>query len=168
MKNQKWLKYICVFAVLLLLLTGCDAKGNKAEEEMIEKAVSLLEQKWVELYEETEEYLGEELQGDWHFEIKNTRVAYLNREKTGHRDDFKNIKCVIEFDLYTNSTFIAPYYHNEVGYCNVAVNDDGTMEVRESKVVNHLFAMSFETELVDSVSDYGDKYNCVKNLYPNS
>ena len=141
---------------MLFSLSGC-AKNN--HKKMIKEAVKEVKAQWEELYEKSEE------KPDGYFEIKNTRFITLkeNNERT-----LKDLDYIIEFEIYEDSKGSAPYYLHAGTYNCVVVYDDGKMEVRERNPLTSAFYLSENgydfSKVIESVKDYGDKYNCKETL----
>lgn len=153
MKKTVLLLLIVLSIVLSFALTSCISDKN----DMIVEATVYLEKYWKDIYE----YDGI---GDGYFEIKNTRVIYMKENAT---EQFKDVRCVIEFELYTDFFGSSPYYSNASLYNNVIVYDkDGSMEVA-SNVINQYRNKTFVTDFsdfIESIVDYRDEYNYTKNL----
>lgn len=150
-----------VFVLLLavvLLLPGCDKDTRKTEKnEIAEEAVDVLKDFWEDKYQDAD-YLE-----DGYFEIKNTRVIYIQETDI---QEFENVSCIVDFVLYTNYLGTAPYYL-DVGTNNaVVVYRDGTTEVSHNPILIYR-SRTYNNDLsgiVDHIVDYHDQYNCVEDL----
>lgn len=144
--------FICMLIMFSLLLTGCKDENSI----IIEDARGTIEDYWRNLYEEDDI-------GNGYFEIKNTRVIYI---KENDIEQFKDVKYIIEFDIYTDYFGTAPYYSNVHMYNNVAVNKDGSMSVC-SRLIEMYRNTTFDTDysaFIDEIIDYKSEYNCIKDL----
>ncbi len=152
------MKKLSIFLVIIMLfsLSGCARKNHK---KIIKEAVEELKTQWEEVYEESK------YDHDGHFEIKNTRIITIkeNNEKT-----LKNVSYIVEFEIFTDSKGTAPYYTPTRTYNSVVVYDDGKMEVKERNILTSAFYISKNgynySKVIESVDDYGDKYNCEEKL----
>ena len=141
------------------------ALGNGDHEDMISDAVVVLQDYWVDAYDEFEENGNKER----YFEIKNTRVFTLT--KAGY-EDLKDVEYVVDFLLYTDCYGIDEYYTDSwvapAGKGGaVAVYRNGDMVVVSNNFI--ISACSDASginhgEAVKSVDDYGDQYNCKTTL----
>lgn len=157
-------RVVCVLLAVLSLVvclgsTGCNSEGSKAESKsenkVVTEAITVLEHYWKTVYQD-------EI-GDGYFEIKNTRVVSIKENDT---EEFKDVSSIIEFELYTDYFGSAPYYSNVAMHNNVVVYTDGSMEV-SSNVINTYRNKHYTADFsgfVESVDDYADDYNCVKDL----
>lgn len=153
---------IVLSIVVCSVLTGCSEDKSPVTESsnkdpMVVSAITTLEQYWKDIYAKGDI-------GDGYFEIKNTRVINMKENNT---ELFKDVKCVVEFDLYTDFHGSAPYYKNMYQYNNVVVyKSDKPMEV-VSKIIDYHCSAKYNYDVsgfVESVVDCNDEYNCVKNL----
>ena len=138
---------------IVICLTACGGKTDRVAS----KAVKELEDRWEEIYDESPDL------SDKHFEIKNTRVITIKDNDT---EQFKDIKYVVEFVLFTDYFGTSPYYSDAGLYNNVIVYKDGTMEVT-SNYFRLYSNMNFDfdySEIIESIDDLDDKYNCEKEL----
>ena len=145
-------------AFLLLIIFSLSLASCGGSSAMVKDAIDELEEHWEDFYDEHPKYAG-----DGYFEIKNTRVVYIKENDIPMLED---VKCIIEFELYTDYYGSAPYYTNVHMYDNVVVYNDGSMDV-QSHIMQSYLSMYFSndfSDIIESVKDYEDKYNCVKNL----
>ena len=156
--------------VFIFCLTACDGgatndslqknsvKNDSAQLYLINSALDELISTWEDIYEE------EASESDGYFEIKNTRVIKI---KENDLEEFENVDYIIEFVLYTDYFGSAPYYSLATTADTVVVYDNGDMEVYPQNLLRLYSAKHFSydySDIVKSVEDYGDKYNCVRNL----
>ncbi len=150
------MKKLCSLLLVLCLIFSLYACGTD-ENNMVSKAVSMLENHWEDLYEDSK------VETDRHFEIKNTRVVNIKENNT---EEFKNIDYIVEFVLYTDYFGSAPYYQNVGMDDTVVVYKDGKMEVRRNLI--NLYRSKYYSNdfsnFIKSIDDYGDKYNCIEKL----
>ena len=138
---------------IVICLTACGVKTDRVAS----KAVKELEDRWEEIYDKSPDL------SDKHFEIKNTRVITIKDNDT---EQFKDIEYVVEFVLFTNYFGTAPYYSDAGLYNNVIVYKDGTMEVTNNyfKRYREVTFNSDFSDIIESIDDLDDKYNCEKEL----
>ena len=149
---MKKLYSLLLVLCLIFSLSACGTDKN----DIVSKAVSVLENHWEDLYEDSK------VETDGHFEIKNTRVVNIKENNT---EEFKNIDYIVEFILYTDYLGSAPYYQNVGIDDTVVVYKDGTMEVQRNLINlyrNKYYSNDFD--FIKSIDDYGDKYNCIEDL----
>lgn len=158
--NKTAMKIITIamcFAVLVCF-SACSGKNSSDEyDKPILEAVELIEDAWLERYENNEVVSPE----DRYLEIKNTRVIKLSRTDIEMLED---IDYIIEFDLYTNFYGTKPYYVKDIPPDCVVSYSDGRMEVWDSNVMTVYRATTYDTDFerfVEYVNDYEDKYNKV-------
>ncbi len=153
-------KLIIIISAVLAIIVGVIAiiSLTKTEEEkMIEEAIVKLEEYWKSEYEKGNIE-------DKYFEIKNTRVIKI---KENDIEELKNVKYIIEFDIYSNWMNSTPYYENVKQGDNVVIYNDGTMEVRNGVFRIYRaksYNIKFADTLIDSITDYHNDFNCIKNL----
>ena len=150
---MKKLYSLLLVLCLIFSLSACGTDKN----DIVSKAVSVLENHWEDLYEDSK------FETDGHFEIKNTRVVNIKENNT---EEFKNIDYMVEFILYTDYFGSAPYYQNVGIDDTVVVHKDGTMEVQRNLI--NLYRSKYYSndfsDFIKSIDDYGDKYNCIEDL----
>lgn len=150
------MKKLCSLLLVLCLTFSLSACGTD-KNDIVSKAVSVLENHWEDLYEDSK------VETDGHFEIKNTRVVNIKENNT---EEFKNIDYIVEFILYTDYYGSAPYYQNVGIDDTVVVHKDGTMEVQKNLI--NLYRSKYYSndfsDFIKSIDDYGDKYNCIEDL----
>lgn len=150
---MKKLYSLLLVLCLIFSLSACGTDKN----DIVSKAVSVLENHWEDLYEDSK------VETDGHFEIKNTRVVNIKENNT---EEFKNIDYIVEFILYTDYFGSAPYYQNVGIDDTVVVHKDGTMEVQRNLI--NLYRSKYYSndfsDFIKSIDDYGDKYNCIEDL----
>ena len=166
--KRRWMALAMVL-VMLLTVTACKSKKKKStaptQDETVVAAVETLEKYWIEFYKQ-EQYEGE----DGYFEIKNTRKIEIKDTVTGADADvaaemFGDVDYIVEFVLYTE--YYPQSYVSQAPLSDrVIVYDDGRMEVGRDLFKDYSARVySFDySGIVESVEDYGDKYNCKKNL----
>ena len=161
------MKKICALLILItmLFLSACGNtekddnkhKESKKENQIVLGAIDVLKEHWEEQYDEMT------TDSDGYFEIKNTRVVNIKKNKT---KEFKDVDYVVEFVLFTDYFGTAPYYMNVEQNDTVVVYKDGSMKM-ERDVIN-LYRSRYYTndfsDFIKSVDDYGDQYNCVCDL----
>lgn len=147
---------------LSFLMVGClKAEQSHVEETaepgMVKEAVSEIKKAWKDEYSD-ESYKG----ADGYFEIKNTRVLKLRKNDM---EELNDVEYIVEFVLFVDYFHSAPYYDVAPVWDNVLVYKDGSMKAA-SHVIRTCRAKAYTTgaELIDSVIDYGDKFNCVEKL----
>ena len=148
-------RILTVFLALTIVicLTACGGKTDRVAS----KAVKELEDWWEEIYDESPDL------SDRYFEIKNTRVITI---KDNSKEEFKDIEYVVEFVLFTNYFGTAPYYSDAGLYNNVIVYKDGSMKVTNNYLKRYrevTFNSDF-SDIIESIDDLEDKYNCKKEL----
>lgn len=149
---MKKLYSLLLVLCLIFSLSACGTDKN----DIVSKAVSVLENHWEDLYEDSK------VETDGHFEIKNTRVVNIKENNT---EEFKNIDYIVEFILYTDYLGSAPYYENVGIDDTVVVYKDGTMEVQRNLINRYRNKYySNDYDFIKSIDDYGDKYNCIEDL----
>lgn len=159
------------FLVLLLgfclLLGGCTSE----EDAMVKDAVDMLKAAYAERYETGSMRQRSEDRGipfEGYLEILDTRVYYIkdsfqlaDAEKQQMAEKvFGNVRCVVEFSLYTDGGF-APYYPTMDFYDCVIVHRDGSMRAERSPFLNYVY-QRYQYELLDvieSVSDRNGDFN---------
>ncbi len=151
------MKKFCMFLVLVLILslTACSSGGKNAT---VEDAITELKDFWKEQYSDS--YFEK---SDGYFEIKNTRVLTI---KENDIEKFKDVKYIVEFEIYTDHFATAPYYTRANIDNNVVIYEDGTMQVETNMIEmyrNNYFSTDY-SDFLDSVKDYGVEYNCAENL----
>ena len=157
---KKCLALLLSFCVVFYF-TACGSVGKNHREgiakdhrEDIAKAIDEVSAVWKQIYLDDR---SEEFRPDGYLEIKNTRVINI---KENEIEEFDNVKCIVEFILYTDYFASAPYY------CNVGMNDtimifhDGTVEVTPKNPIEQYRIKYYTTdysEFIDSIEDYHDK-----------
>lgn len=159
MKHNKFIMKIIALTVCFVMpisFFGCSEKKTADEyDKPILEAVELIEDAWLERYENNDHVLPQ----DRYLEIKNTRVIKLSRTDIEMLED---IDYIIEFDLYTNFYGTKPYYVKDIPPDCVVAYSDGSMEVWDSNVMTVYRATTYDTDFekfVEYVNDYEDKYN---------
>ncbi len=129
---------------------------SSAEDEIVSDAIKVLKNDWLSYYKTNKD-------NDGYFEIKNTRLIKIKNNDT---EMFENVDYIVEFVLFTDYFGSAPYYYSNTTNDTVVVYDDGTMKVSPNlikvysgRTYNYKFP-----EYIDSVTDLGSEYNCIKNL----
>lgn len=151
---RRFFSFLLVFS-FVLTLSAC---GDNPHDELIDKAIKELQSLWQELYDNSD------IETERYFEIKNTRVMELKKNDV---EDFKNIDYIIEFVLFTDYYGASPYYSNVGISDSVIVYNDGTMEVPSNNLfrayTGKTYVYNYEG-IIETVTDYGDEYNCVEIL----
>lgn len=163
---------IIVAIVLVIVLLGGkkdeakDDSGDTAKyDEAVSSCITELEKGWkmtydgiAPLYENgTFKSEGKE---DRVIEIKNVRIFEIKADDSS----FKNVKYVVEFDLYSNRYRTSPYLMREEIYNTAIVYKDGKAELQHTNPLKSLLEQSEPDsnavrELVANVIDLGDRYN---------
>jgi len=117
-----------------------------------------LKSEWEDIYDKMK------LETDRYFEIKNTRVIKIKKTDI---EEFKDVKYIIEFVLYTDYFGSAPYHSNYRVSNSVIVYNNGDMKVPKKDLLEDYSIKNYiwdYSNIIDNVKDYDDKYNCVENL----
>lgn len=164
---------LVLFIVLLILniLCSCDqGKKNDSQtlesdntsnqnesftkeewyDEYINTAITKVKQMWQIQYSSND---GE------HLEIKNTRIISI---KSNQIEEFKDIKYIVEFVLFTEYYHVAPYYYDESIYDAVVFYQNGDSEVVENnpfKAYRSKYYINDFSEIIREICDLGSKYN---------
>lgn len=168
--KRRWLALALVL-VMVVTATACKSKKSNKSTKAAETdaamvaAVETLEAYWTELYTQ-EQYEGE----DGYFEIKNTRKIQIKDTITGAdaelaAETFGNVDYIVEFVVYAE--YYPQAYVSQAPLSDrVIVYDDGRMEVGRDLFKDYSTRVySFDySGIIESVEDYGDKYNCKKTL----
>ena len=151
------MKKISLLLALILAFSvfacGCSEKSG-----IIEDAVETLEETWEDMYNEGN------LDTDGYFEIKNTRFITI---KENDKELFEDVEYVVEFVIFTDYFGSAPYYWETTSNNCVLVHKDGTMTVPTANIFNRYRSLTYEndfSDIIESIEDCGDEYNCVKDL----
>jgi len=132
--------------------------GESVKDELIEDAIKELKSEWEDIYDKMK------LETDRYFEIKNTRVIKIKKTDI---EEFKDVKYIIEFVLYTDYFGSAPYHSNYRVSNSVIVYNNGDMKVPKKDLLEDYSIKNYiwdYSNIIDNVKDYDDKYNCVENL----
>jgi len=151
-------KAISLLLVLMLALGLCSC--NIGKDKRVLDAIDTLEEFWTEKYSED---LYKENKCDGHFEIINTRLIEI---KDNDIDMFKDVDYIVEFEIFTDYHCNGLYYENQSIYDTVIVYKDGTTKV-DSDYIARYRSTTFNNDFsgfIESVENYGDKYNCVEKL----
>lgn len=162
---------VAVITAVVLLIVLLGGKKDEAQDEMgaeakydevVSDCTRELENYWEKIYDMTD---GLD-KADRIIEIKNVRVIKINSDKD---PQFKNIKYIVEYDLYSNTFETAPYTIRQDSGCAAVMYMDGSVEIWADNPLN--FFLESETpdsnhikELVNEVVDLGDRYNKTINL----
>ena len=152
------MKKLCSLILVLCLIFSLSACNNNSQEKMIKDAIDNLKFEWRERY-----YISK-TENDGYFEIKNTRVIKF---KDNDVDLFENVNYIIEFVLFTDNYGLAPYYSCAQNSNSVIVYKDGSLDVLQANLLLEYTAtrgVYDYSNIVESVKDYGEKYNCVEIL----
>lgn len=125
--------------------------------DIIIDAIEEVKDCWRQHYDEPE------YKSDGYFESKNTRLITI---KDNEIEQFHDVSCIIEFELFTDYYGSSPYYENININDNVIVYKNGTMDVANSPIQMYR-AMTFISDFsgfIESIDDYQDQYNCVEKL----
>ncbi len=159
MIGENKMKKVCSLLLVLCLafsFFACD--NDNSQNELVNNAIKELKSEWKNIYDKTM------LETDRYFEIKNTRVITI---KETDIEEFKDVKYIVEFVLYTDYFGSAPYHSNYRISNSVIVYNNGDMKVprkdllEDYSIKNYIWDYS---NIIDNVKDYGDKYNCVETL----
>ena len=154
--KKKMKKYGMILLMLLgltVMLTACGGK-KKAESPEVQAAIDVLTEKWEEIYSDGR------YEGDKHLEIRNTRIVRINPDTPVA--EFQDLDYIVEFILFTDYYGSGPYYENVDVYESVAVHKDGTVLVESRNPLVVYRAINYITDfsdIIESISDYGDAYN---------
>jgi len=158
---------LCLFMIAVVAL-GCCACTKQEENKPVSKydalvtdAVEVLKKYWQE-----EIYLADSnyQKGDGYLQIANTRVMKIKDEPDIELDVhmFDNVAYVVEFILFANYYYTAPFYFNAYNQnSHVIVYKDGTMEVRRDVFDDYrsrTYSSDF-TGIIEEVTDLGAAYN---------
>ena len=158
-------KLIILFLSIILMINfvSCGKIGLNSEinepvsayDSVIKEATDVLKDEWKNQYEEH--------CGDGYFEIKNTRIIVI---KDNENKYFDNIKYIIEFVLFTDYYGTSPYY-SEAHFLNSVIY----YESGEVKPINNYLRLysskTFDydySKIIESIVDYGSKYNVKETL----
>lgn len=163
---------IAAVVLVIVLLTGKkdDPKTESGEEakydEVVADCITELKTSWGVAYDGIEPLFDNgtfESEGkeDRVIEIKNTRIIEIKANK---KDAFKNVKYIVEFDLYSNRYRTAPYLMREEVFNTAIVYKDGTTQILHTNTINSMLDQSEPEanavrEIVSNVVDLGDRYN---------
>ena len=155
------MKKLALFLVVVLLTGLCLSGCGNPHEEMIEEAIEELEDYWANVYDEQEDY---DMETDRYFKIVNTRVITLDKNDYELLED---IEYIVDFVVYTDY-FGSGYYVTYTGPgTSVVVYRDGAMKATYDRIMrvcqNH-YDYGIAEEVIKSIDDYGDAYNCEKTL----
>ena len=164
--------FLALLLGLCLLLSGC----TSPEDAMVKETVEVLKAAYAERYETGPMRTRSEERGipfEGYLEILDTRVYYIKDSfQLADEDDqlvaektFGNVRCVVEFSLYTDGGF-APYYPSTDLYDCVIVYRDGSMEAEQSPFLTLVY-QRYRYELMDvieSVSDRNGDFNGIWRL----
>ena len=151
------MKKICSFLLVLCLFFSLSACGIK-DDDMVSKATNELKNHWEDLYDDST------VKTDGYFEIKNTRVIEIKKNDI---EEFEDVEYIVEFVLYTDYFGAAPYYSYAGISDSVIVYDNGDMEVAGINLLREYSSKHYTydySDIIKTVNDYGDKFNCVENL----
>lgn len=169
---KKWTWLCVITGILSLLSVGVSATETEEQskfseysmEQMVEEALTELEEKWTEMFDTTENVS---------LEIKNTRVLSVC-ENVGERIIYNDetmeetfpeicvVDSVVEFVIFVN--FIGEDGIPELmsGYNTVAFFKDGSTLVMAEDVFSRYRKRSFDRNMsgiIDRVTDLGASYN---------
>ena len=167
---------ILLLFVMMFSFVSCgiiELNGNNSEivnnsqessknDTQVREAIKNLKDKWRDIY--NEELKDRDYNHDGYFEIKNTRVINI---KNNTIEEFKDVSCIVEFILYTDYFFSAPYYEDAGTYNSVTIYKDNTMEVNSGNPMRRYRSKHYTSdfsEFIESIEDYHDKYNQIVNL----
>ncbi|MBO5211575.1 MAG: hypothetical protein J6B80_06555 [Clostridia bacterium] len=144
--------------IILLVCVLCFLTACSSPKSDIKPAREKLIARWEEIYNNSQK------QKDGHFEIINTRVIVI---KENDLEDFKDVKYIIEFVIFSDYNGSAPYYSQATISNSVVVYKNGEMKVPNN---NPLKVYSMETnkydysDIIKSIKDYGNDFNITKKL----
>ena len=151
-------KAISLLLVMILTLGLCSC--NIGKDKKVLDAIDVLKEFWTEKYSED---LYKENNCKGYFEIINTRLIEI---KDNDINMFKDVDYIVEFELFTDYYCNGLYYDNVSMYDTVIVYKDGTTKV-DGSYINRYRSTTYSNDFspfIESVENYGDKYNCVKKL----
>lgn len=155
---KKLLAIVCIVC-FAFSVCACTGITNPKIDKIIDKAERDLSLKWKQLYRDSP------VETDGHFEIKNTRVLFIKDDTDV--EEFQDIAYIVEFDLYTDYMGSAPYYMNVGVYDSVSVLKDGTTVVNQLRPIQQYRSITYSydfSNIIESITDYGDQYNVTKTL----
>ena len=151
-------KVISLLLIVILALGLCSC--NIGKDKRVLNAIDTLKEYWAEEYSKD---LYKENNCDGYFEIINTRLIEIKENNTAM---FKDVDYIVEFELFTDYFCNGLYYENVSMYDTVIVYKDGTTKV-DSDYITRYRSTTFSNDFsafIESVENYGDKYNCVEKL----
>ena len=125
---------------------------SDAMDDVVQEAISCLQTYWQRDYASNTAYST-----DGYLEIKNTRVITI---APNDLEDWSNIACVVEFELYSDLFGGAPYYVNAGTNDTVTFYTDGRRQVSRSPFL--LYAArtySYDFDWIEEIQDLGTAYN---------
>ena len=142
-----------LFALLLcIILCAGLACAESGDDEMIQRAMDVLWNKWL---------VDSEVVGfEPYLRIMNTRVVELADNDV---DLFEGMEAIVEFVIYTDYLNNAPYYVQPNVFDSVAVYADGSYAVQTFSLFERYRSKYYEidySKLIERVTDYYDAYNC--------
>ena len=126
------------------------------DAEKIELARDMMIERWQEI-------AGQDEMNDGYFEIKNTRIVWLDGVSVEVFSTVYYPDCMVEFDIYTDYRGAAPYYFETEYQNDVIFYIDGTSEINED-IAEWLWDPE-EFAGRYTVTDYGDAFNLTINLF---
>lgn len=128
----------------------------QSDFEKIKLARDMMIERWQEIAAEDDVNNG-------YFEIKNTRIIWLDDVTIEAFSVAYNPECIVEFNIYTDYQGAEPYYF-ETDYQNqVIFYADGTSEINENVI--EWFWVPGEFEGKYTVTDYDGAFNLTINLF---
>lgn len=154
--------FLALLLGMCLLLSGC----TSPEDAMVKDAVAVLKAAYAERYETGLMRMRSEERGvpfEGYLEILATRIFYIKDSfQLADEDDqqlaedcFGNVRCVVEFSLYTDGGF-APYYPSTDFYDCVIVYRDGSMKAKQSPFSTQVY-MRYRHGLLDAIESVSDR-----------
>ena len=145
-------------SIILLVLALCFLKACSSTKSAVKPAREKLIERWEEIYNNSQK------QKDGHFEIINTRVITV---KENNLEDFKDVKYIVEFVIFSDYNGSAPYYSQATISNSVVVYKNGEMKVPNNNLLKVYSMESNEydySNIIESIKDYGDDFNITKKL----
>lgn len=148
--------------VFSLTLTACNKEENdinNQHNELITKSIEELEKVLKEEHNKSN-YSN----SDGYFEIKNTRIIEI---KDNDVEIFKDMDYIVEFLSFDDFYGSAPYYRYTGMYESVAVYKSGKIEPQQTNPFRIYSTQTYTydfSNIIKSITDYNNKYNCVKYL----
>ena len=158
-------KFLCLLlAILTLTFFGCSNTKQPTTgeyDELIQSSVAVVKTGWEEFYSEPSRH---ENMSNKIF-IKDTRILFIKDDC--EIEEFKDIKCIIEFKIYSDTYRSGGKYYLWSGINeNVLVYKDGTLKLHRSYYVTNYVNMTVDTSFcfLKNVEELGAEYNQTTTL----